>query len=59
MKSKLIVFRGALSAKSKFAVGAPISFPDGSEGIIKSILDIQLQPDNTVFVIGKYKPNEV
>ena len=59
MKNKLILFRGSLTAKSNYAVGQPIYFPDdGSKGTIYSILAVELQADKTVFVIGKYRPED-
>lgn len=59
--SDLIVFRARVVPHNpirNFCKNTPITFPDGTTGVIRSILEVECLSSGEVYVVGKYRRNE-
>jgi hypothetical protein len=58
MSKEKIAFRAVIGDRQKFITGGPISFDDGSRGIIRKIIRVEHARDGRIYVIGQYTEEE-
>lgn len=54
-KSELIPFRAVATPGANFGINCPIYFPDGTKGVIRSLIQVSENREGQVCVIGKYR----